>query len=738
MSRADSRRDGEAFAAFRWARSRVGLKLAGMCTAVIVVAASILVAVSRELADDLGHRAAVSAGEAVRTQAERALRSATAYQTQTYAQQLQEAARLTRGIAKAAEAILRNPSRYPRPREPLEIARIKGYFTTDLSAPASVIAWGSDVLRPVQRSRMMRFAHLDPMLRHAHLANPMIAAAWTMSERRTSRYVANSSLVRHIPPDARNTPLDSPYYRIAKPAANPGGGTRWSDVYQDPAGKGLTITVVTPFRSPGRAGTGARFAGAAGIDLVLNEMLSALKRARAPMGPSMAGSAGFGFLMREDGRLIAFPDEERAAFGLPSNRPDKPGDVSTLDLAEADAPALRRLEQSLHEITMPAIRQLHINGRDYLIGLDRMDTTGWVFANVVPAGKILGPVQATRDQVDSDIAGMTWQLAAITVAGMVLVLFVLLVIFDRVLVRPLNELAVGARRVADGDVMVRVSNARRDELGEVTRAFDHMIATIGAYMHSLEDRVEARTAELREARDRATAADAAKTRFLSAMNHELRSPLNAIIGYADLIQNEGKSDRPDLDVEYAQTIRESGQHLLDMVDDVLAMAKLEHGTYKIAPDWLDVGEVVGRCLRMVQPQADAQGVCLQTALAESMPILHADERTLRQMLLNLLSNALKFAGHGGTVEVTAEWRLDGRFALGVRDTGPGIPEADQARILQPFEQGEDASRGSGTGLGLAITYRLVCLHDGDLVIDSVPGAGSMLTLVFPAKRVGAA
>lgn len=738
MARGNATAGGATFHAFRWARSRVGLKLAAVCTAVIVVAASVLVAVSRELADELGDRAAVSAGEAVRTQAERALRSATAYQTQTYAQKLREAARLTRGIADAAEAIIRDPLRYPRPRQRLDIARIKGYFASDGSGPPSVIAWGHDHLRPAQRARMARFAHLDPMLRHAQRANPMIAAAWTMSERRTSRYAAKTPLVAHIPPDARNTPLDSPYYRIATPRANPDGGTRWSDVYQDPAGKGLTITVVTPFRAPGRAGTGARFAGVAGIDLVLNDMIDVLKRTRAPMGPQTLTSAGFGFLMRADGRLIAFPDEALARFGLPGERPDAPGDVLTLDLDTSDIPAVRRLDDSLRDIAMPAIRRVTIGGRDYLVGLDRMATTGWVVANVVPASAVLAPVTAARNQVDSDIDAMAWQLASVGVGALALCIVVLLLVSNRVLVVPLNRLADGARRVAEGDMTVRMADSRRDELGEVTRAFDHMTATLGADMHSLEERVEARTAELRDARDRAAAADAAKTRFLSTMNHELRSPLNAILGYADLIRNQSMGKRPDLDVQYAQTIRESGQHLLDMVEDVLAVTKLEHGTYTIAPDWLDVPEVVRRCARMVQPQADAHGVVVRTVFAESLPLLHADERALRQMLLNLLSNALKFAGESGAVTVTVEWRADRRLALGVRDTGPGIAPADRARILQPFEQGQDQARGTGTGLGLSITYRLIALHGGDLEIDSTPGAGSTLSLVFPAACVAAA
>ncbi|SDG46803.1 PAS domain S-box-containing protein [Limimonas halophila] len=247
--------------------------------------------------------------------------------------------------------------------------------------------------------------------------------------------------------------------------------------------------------------------------------------------------------------------------------------------------------------------------------------------------------------------------------------------------------------------------------------------------------------ELREARDRAAAADAAKTRFLSTMNHELRTPLNAVIGFADVIRRRLFGDDVATYAGYAETIHESGQHLLALVDDVLDMAKLERGAYNLDEDWVAPREVAAPSLRMVGPQAERAGVELADELPADLPHLWADARALRQMLLNLLANGVKFAGRDGAVRLQGRMTADGGVTIEVADTGPGIAAEDRERVIQPFEQAvSQLSRDhkGGTGLGLSITRNLIELHGGSLDLAGEPGAGTVARLYLPAERVAAA
>ena len=716
-------------------KARIGLKLAAASAVVVAAAAAVLIVASTRIATDLGDKAAGASADALREQAIRTLQATTARQSLKYEARFREASRLSRTIAATTETILNNPSAYESPLQRTEMHTEKGYLTNGRNAPASVIAWGSERLTPAQRKRVKDLSHLDPLLTHAKESSAGIKAAWTMSQTRTSRYVPNTPLVDALPPTGRNNPHDHIYYKAATPALNPAQQTVWTRVYQDPAGQGLMTSVLTPFHRPGEGPETQRFAGVAGIDLTVEDMSAALARVRSRTDDGGPQLAGFSFLMDDDSRLIAFPDDKLRLLGFSKSGDREPADVMDYRLADSSNPAARELAATATGPGSPGHRRLTLDGRRYIAAVRRMPATGWLFANLVPEETLLQSVQAARRDIDADVRAMTWQLGWLTGGGLLAALSLLVIYFSWALVAPLHRLAAATRRVGQGDLDLRLGETRRDEIGEVARGFDQMTATIREQIATLEERVEARTRELREARDRAAAADAAKMRFLSSMKHELRSPLQGILGYADLIRSKRFGERTDLYAEHAQVIHESGEHLLSLVEDVLSMAKLEHGTYALQPDWVDAREVAQVCARMIQPQAESHGATLTTDLPAGQIALYADERALRQMVINLLSNAVKFAGDGGTVTLAAEVRETGELHIRVSDTGPGIAPADQARVLTPFEQLDNGSDQKGTGLGLAITKRFADLHDASLTIDSALGAGSTFTLVFPASRL---
>ncbi len=236
-------------------------------------------------------------------------------------------------------------------------------------------------------------------------------------------------------------------------------------------------------------------------------------------------------------------------------------------------------------------------------------------------------------------------------------------------------------------------------------------------------------AEILRARDEAERANQAKSEFLSRMSHELRTPLNAILGFGQLL------DRADLPGEQADNVREvlhAGRHLLDLINEVLDLARIESGKFTVSKEPVALPALLADCLALIRPQAEARGIHIAAPAADCDAQVQADRTRLKQVLLNLLSNAVKYNRADGTVSVTCE-RLAGAIQIRIRDSGPGLSPAQQARLFKPFERLEADSTGiEGSGIGLALSKRLMEAMDGDIGVDSTPGAGSTFWLRLPA------
>jgi len=243
---------------------------------------------------------------------------------------------------------------------------------------------------------------------------------------------------------------------------------------------------------------------------------------------------------------------------------------------------------------------------------------------------------------------------------------------------------------------------------------------------------------LAAARDEALQANRAKSMLLANVSHELRTPLNAIIGFSDMMRHRvfGPLGHAKYD-GYAEDIQKSGQLLLDLINDLLDATKLESGHYELAESECDLGAVLDETVSLVKLQADRAGVALKARINGTVPPLHADPRALRQIVLNLMSNAVKFTPTGGTVRVTCALNAAGDAVLTVADTGRGIAPEDIKDLFRPFARTAEAKRASlpGTGLGLAIVKSLVELHQGTIAMESRLGEGTTVTVRLPAARV---
>ncbi len=246
---------------------------------------------------------------------------------------------------------------------------------------------------------------------------------------------------------------------------------------------------------------------------------------------------------------------------------------------------------------------------------------------------------------------------------------------------------------------------------------------------------------LRHARDVADAANGAKTRFLANMSHELRTPLNAIIGFSDIMKGElfGPVGPPRYK-QYVLDIHRSGAHLLQLINDILDVAKIEVGSQPLTETVIDLGAALKQCAQFIEPQARAASITLAIEMSPRVPALRADATRFRQIVLNLLSNAVKFTPAGGRIVLAVSLGPNGGPQIDVRDTGVGMKREDIPRALEPFVQLEhEAPRGDpGTGLGLALVKTLVEAHGATLEIDSEPGKGTRVAVRFPKERLAPA
>lgn len=243
-------------------------------------------------------------------------------------------------------------------------------------------------------------------------------------------------------------------------------------------------------------------------------------------------------------------------------------------------------------------------------------------------------------------------------------------------------------------------------------------------------------AELTEARRAAELASAKKSDFLTKISHEIRTPMNAIIGFAEVMLEErlGAIGNPKYK-EYLGDIRTSGQHVVSLVNDLLDLAKIEAGRMEMRFGATDLNSIVSSCVGIIQPQANAHRVLVRTQLAQRLPAVVADERSIRQIILNMLSNATRFTESGGQVIVATALLDTGEAVIRIRDTGIGMTATEIEQALEPFRQVGTRRDHGGTGLGLPLTKALVEANRANFAIRSTPGEGTMVEITFPSTRV---
>jgi two-component system sensor histidine kinase BarA len=368
-----------------------------------------------------------------------------------------------------------------------------------------------------------------------------------------------------------------------------------------------------------------------------------------------------------------------------------------------------------------------------------------------PSDQTVGRV-VLRQSLDSVYRSLALQMGAILV-GTALGLTLSLTVARRIARRitdPVAALADASTAIANGkDYSRRLAGGGGDEVGHAVAAFNRMLdelqardQSLEASMLTLESRVAERTRDLRREKERAESASRAKTTFLANMSHELRTPLNAVIGAAQLLQ---QSDAELEQAHLVEIVRNSGVNLLGLIENVLDVSRIEAGELPVSCDDFNFADCLEAALATASVAARAKGLTLCGIIDPGLPVwVNGDAIRLRQVVLNMLGNAVKFTARGGVVLRASVGTAPGRVRIAIRDTGIGIDPAKHDEIFEPFRQADEATtrRFGGTGLGLAISRRLVRAMGGDIALHSAPGEGSEFSfevvLAAPATDIAVA
>lgn len=378
------------------------------------------------------------------------------------------------------------------------------------------------------------------------------------------------------------------------------------------------------------------------------------------------------------------------------------------------------------------------NGDDGLLSESEVSTATNLAPTTQPA-PLLGlisvdiPSQISTRQL---LLNRVFILTAGLIAG-TLAIIIFYLVTTRLILQPVRVLQETAEKVSEGDLNIRSDINTGDEFQVLSETFNTMLTNLKSsadQLRAVNKSLDLKLGQLAESNVALYESNRLKNEFLANVSHELRTPLNSILGFAELLKDLSSSTGDAKATRYIQNIVSAGHNLLDLINDLLDLAKIEAGRMEVRSEPLSLSDLFEALTSVLKPLTEAKGLSIAPSVAPDVPIIETDPAKLQQILYNFLSNAIKFSPQGGRIELTAALE-DGRVHISVTDHGMGIEPDKQALIFEKFRQldGSVTRQHSGTGLGLAISKELTALLGGSIGVSSSPGQGARFYVVLPLK-----
>ena len=609
--------------------------------------------------------------------------------------------RLTEVFRRGAERVVAADAQIPVGERERYAVSPEGVFHTavdDGSAAAFFSAAGP--VGESQRHKLMALARLDPLMIDTVHADPLIVQSYYNTHDSANRIYPYFDTASQY--DSHMVIPEYNFYYEADAHHNPDRSVEWTDAYLDPAGKGWMVSVIAPvYRED-------FLEGVVGLDVTIETIVKQVLMLELPWG-------GYGVLLARSGVLLAMPEEAERDFGL--------RELKTFDYAEAVSeeslkPEAYRLDLLLPELTDAIERtskgHQHVQlGGEKIASWHDISGTGWTLLTLVDEGT----VYAQAKELEVHYTNLAYRMILLMVLFYVAFFTFLYWRAKRLaqaIVRPLERFNDIAGAIGRGDYRQAIEPSGIRELDASAKQ-----------LTELGMRLDAAVGEIEAARRTAETANREKSRFVSEMSHELRTPLNAVLGFAQLLH----LSRERIDAEFHADIDEilaSGRHLLNLVNDVLDLQRIESGGMALDMGVIDLQALTGECVDSMRPVLEAREFArMSPPQVSSTGCLAIGDRTrVRQILLNLLSNALKYGADDGRVEIEiGPGAVRDSVRVTVRDYGPGVPQSERQKIFEPFHRQSEHKDAEGAGIGLAVAKSLIERMGGRIGLqDTATGA----------------
>lgn len=609
------------------------------------------------------------------------------------ARRLQTVTALTRIYSDESARALATPAT----PEPEEVARHAlspdgVFYKTADDGGSAVFVSGAVPVDDALKDKVWRTARLDPLMQSIVAADPLITQVYLNTHDSYNRIYPFFDVLATYPA-GMNIP-DYNFYYEADAAHNPDRTVVWTDAYLDPAGSGWMVSAIAPAYSPDR------LEGVVGIDLTVASIVDEVL-------DIALDHDGYAILVSRDGTILALPPAGEVDFGV--------GELTTADYKTAvmedtfkpeafnvfRRPELAGLAEALARGTEGKAK-IDL-GRPLFASWATVAGPEWKLIVLTAEADVLGEATSLREQ----LAFISYAMLAILVVfylGFFAFLWARSTAMSRRVAQPLTEIEANMARIVEGD---RVPATHHYAVSELQALGDHLV-TMG---------------------DRLTAANRAKSSFLSAMSHEFRTPLNAILGLSEILRDE---EQDPARRRMASAVNSAGKHLLALVEGVMDLARIDKDEIRPNLDPVDLQQAAAKVVATLQPDAAAQGVKMTLAPRADGPVMvRADAAILDRILRQLLGNAIKYNRANGSVGVAIDIS-GGTVGVAVSDTGTGIPPERIERLFTPFDRlGHENSSIAGTGVGLVVAQRLAGLMGGRITATSRAGEGSVFTLHLP-------